>query len=81
MQGVDARLCRCHGVQMDRTGHSHECAIKRRARRRAVYHANPAADNYTRMRRALRARIEFKVQRIAELEEQLMQMQLRVRLR
>lgn len=45
---------------MDITGDSRECAIKRRARARAKYHADPEANNYARRRRELRARIRAK---------------------
>jgi hypothetical protein len=71
MRHHDRWRCPCHNEPMDRTGDSYECAVKRRARRRAAYHANPEADHYARTRRALRARIEVKRQRIAHLEEQL----------
>lgn len=64
-------LCRCHGEPMDTTGNGHECAVKRRARLRATYHANPAAANYARTRRALRARIPAKRRQIEELERRL----------
>lgn len=64
-------LCRCHGVPMDATGQSRECAVKRRARRRAKYAANPAADIYARTRRSLRARIARKRAQLEELEAQL----------
>ena len=61
-------LCRCHGEPMDVTGDSHECAVKRRARRRAKYQADPAADNYARRRRELRARIALKRAHVEVLE-------------
>ena len=73
MKSHDHPRCKCHNEPMDCTGDSEECAVKRRARRRAAYHANPATDDYARTRRALRARIELKRQRIAGLEERLAQ--------
>ena len=68
-----ARLCRCHGQPMDRSGGTGgwHCAVKRRARQLAAYHANPFAANYARTRRLLRARISRKRERIAELEADL----------
>ena len=62
-------LCRCHGESADRDGHGrHHCAVKRRARQLAAYHANAAAENYARTRNALRARIRSKRRQIEELE-------------
>ena len=61
-------LCRCHDEPMDRVGPRWACAVKRRARQLAAYHADPEAANYARARRLLRARIGQKRRRIAELE-------------
>jgi hypothetical protein len=49
------------------------CAVKRRARQRALYHADPAAANYLRSRYALRVRIARKRQLIEQMEERLAQ--------
>jgi hypothetical protein len=64
----ERRRCRCHGEPMDKTAASWECAVKRRARRLAAYHAEPASDLYARSRRRLRARIARKRQLIEEME-------------
>jgi hypothetical protein len=60
--------CRCHGQPFAKSG---GCAVRRRARDLARYHADPASANYARVRRALRARIAAKAARITELERQL----------
>lgn len=65
-------LCACHGEPADNGGDGYlRCAVKRRARRRALYHADPAAAKYVRVRHALRARIRAKRARITELENEL----------
>jgi len=43
------------------------CAVKRRERQLAAYHADPASANYARWRRSLRAGMRAKRERIAEL--------------
>ena len=68
---MDRPLCRCHGEPMDKAGPRWQCAVKRRVRQLAAYHANPEAHNHARWRRSLRARIGQKRERIAQLETQL----------
>ncbi len=66
-------LCPCHGAVMDRSRAGWTCAVKRRARQRAAYAADPATANYRRTRHALRARIRAKAARIQEMEKDLAQ--------
>lgn len=70
---AERRRCRCHGEQMDWTGRNWTCAVKRRARQLANYHAAPETKNYTRTRQALRSRIAQKREQIEQLEEALAQ--------
>lgn len=65
----ERRRCRCHDEPMDKVGDRWSCAVKRRARQAAAYHADPASANYARSRRSLRARIARKRQLIEEMEE------------
>jgi hypothetical protein len=58
---------------MDRSGPRWQCAVKRRARQLAAYHDDAPAKNYARVRRALRARIARKRERLNDLEGQLAQ--------
>jgi hypothetical protein len=74
----ERRRCRCHDQPMDRNTSSKggwTCAVKRRARQLAAYHADPASANYARWRRSLRARIERKRERIAELSDELLKVE------
>lgn len=56
---------------MDKAGRRWGCAVKRRARQLARYHADPAGANYARTRRLLRARIGAKRRKVEELEARL----------